>query len=80
MKGLGSGIYEIALAYCGDAYISVYAVQLGEEIWVVHAFQKRSKRGMKAPKQEIYVIQARTSPIIQTDLIDAIGPSRRVAS
>lgn len=59
MKGLGSGVYEIALAYRGDAYRAVYAVQLGEDIWVVHAFQKKSKSGIKTPKQEIDLIQER---------------------
>ena len=59
MKGLGSGIYEIALAYRGDAYRAVYAVQLGKDIWVVHAFQKKSKSGIKTPKQEIDLIQER---------------------
>jgi phage-related protein len=37
----------------------VYAVQLGEEIWVVHAFQKKSRRGIKTPKREIDVIKDR---------------------
>lgn len=59
MKGLGSGIYEIALAYRGDAYRAVYAVQLGEDIWVVHAFQKKSKSGIKTSKQEIDLLQER---------------------
>jgi len=59
MKGLGSGVYEIALAHRGDAYRAVYAVQLGEDIWVVHAFQKKSKSGIKTPKQEIDLIQER---------------------
>jgi phage-related protein len=45
MRGLGSGVFEIALAFKGDAYRVVYAVQIGEDIWVVHAFQKKSKQG-----------------------------------
>jgi len=56
MKGLGSGIYEIALAYQGDAFRAVYAVQLGEDIWVIHAFQKKSKKGAETPKPEIDLI------------------------
>jgi phage-related protein len=47
MKGLGSGVYEIALAFRGDAYRAVYAVQRGRDIGVVHAFQKKSKTGIK---------------------------------
>jgi len=45
MHDLGSGVFEIALPFRGDAFRMVYAVQLGEEIWVVHAFQKKIKAG-----------------------------------
>jgi phage-related protein len=53
MHGLGSGVFEIALAFRGDAFRVVYAVQLAAEIWVIHAFQKKSKHGIKTPKHEI---------------------------
>ena len=59
VKGLGSGVFEIALAYRSDTYRVVYAVQIGEAIWVVHAFQKKSKTGLKTPKAEINVIRTR---------------------
>lgn len=59
MKGLGSGVYEIALRFRTDAYRAVYAVQLGDDIWVVHAFQQKSKTGIKTPKQEIDRIRER---------------------
>jgi len=59
MTGLGSGVFEVALAWRGDAYRTVYAVQLGRDIWVVHAFQKKSKTGIKTPKQEIDLIKQR---------------------
>jgi phage-related protein len=53
MHGLGSGVFEIALAFRGDAFRVVYAIQLAEEIWVVHAFQKKSTQGIKTPLREI---------------------------
>ncbi len=37
----------------------VYAVQLGEGIWVVHAFQKKSTQGIKTPKREVDLIKDR---------------------
>ena len=46
MLGLGSGVFEIALP-------------LGEEVWVVHAFQKKSKQGRKTPQREIDLIKDR---------------------
>ncbi|MDN5849495.1 MAG: type II toxin-antitoxin system RelE/ParE family toxin [Nitrococcus sp.] len=37
----------------------MYALQLDKDIWVVHAFQKKSTTGVKTPKQEIDLIRAR---------------------
>jgi phage-related protein len=59
MKGFGSGVFEVALAWRGNAYRTVYAVQLGQDIWVVHAFQKKSKTGIKTPQQDIDLIRER---------------------
>ena len=59
MYGLGSGVLEIALSFKGDAFRVVYALQLGDEIWVVHAFQKKSTQGVKTPKREIDLIKDR---------------------
>jgi phage-related protein len=59
MQGLGSGVFEIALPFRGNAFRVVYAVQLGEEIWVIHAFQKNSTQGIRTPKHEIDLIRER---------------------
>ena len=59
MKGLGAGVFEIAVRHRGDAYRTVYAVQLDEDIWVLHAFQKKSKAGIKTPRHEIDLIRER---------------------
>src|SRR5439155_27332880 len=59
MHGLGSGVFEIALPFKGDAFRVVDAVQLADEIWVVHAFQKKSTRGIKTPQHEIDLINDR---------------------
>jgi phage-related protein len=59
LKGLGAGVFEVALAWKGDAFRTVYAVLIGEDIWVVHAFQKKSRTGVKTPKPEIDLIKQR---------------------
>lgn len=59
MKGLGSGVFEVALPFRGNAFRVVYAVQLADELWVVHAFQKKSTQGIKIPKHEIDLIKDR---------------------
>jgi len=56
---MGSGGFEIALPYRGNGYRAVYAVQMGEEVWVIHAFQKKSTQGIKTPKPEIDLIRER---------------------
>ena len=59
MQGLGSGVFEISLPFRGDAFRVVYMVQLGDDIWVVHAFQKKSTKGIKTPKSQIDLVKDR---------------------
>jgi phage-related protein len=59
LKGFDGGVYEIAIAYRKDAYRTVYAVKIGADIWVIHAFQKKSKQGIKTPQHEIDVLHER---------------------
>jgi phage-related protein len=59
MTGFGSGVFEVALAWRGEAYRTVYAVQIDKDIWVVHAFQKKSKTGIKTPQPETELIRTR---------------------
>jgi phage-related protein len=66
MHGLGSGVFKIALRFRGDAYRVVYAVQLAEDIWVVHAFQKKSTKGVKTPKREVDLVVERLKKLKET--------------
>jgi phage-related protein len=59
MVGMGSGVVEIALQFTSDAYRVIYAIQTSDEIWVLHAFQKKSTQGIKTPKREIELIKDR---------------------
>ena len=59
MTGLGSGVFEIALRFRGNAFRVVYAVQIGDDLWVVHVFQKKSTQVIKTPKHEIDLIRDR---------------------
>jgi phage-related protein len=47
-KGVDGGVFEIAVKHRGDAFRSIYAVQIGDDVWVVDAFQKKSKRNQNA--------------------------------
>jgi phage-related protein len=59
LHGFGSGVLEIALAYRGDAFRVIYAVQLVDGIWVIHAFQKKSTYRTKTPQHEIDLVKDR---------------------
>lgn len=59
LAGFGSGVMELALRHRGDAFRVVYALQIDDDIWIVHAFQKKSKSGIKTPKQDIDLIHER---------------------
>jgi phage-related protein len=59
LTGLGSGVMELALRHRGDAFRVVCALQIGADIWVIHAFQKKSKSGIATPKQEIDLVRER---------------------
>jgi phage-related protein len=59
LRGIGSGVFEIALSLRGDAFRVVYAVQIGSEIWVIHTFQKKSTQGIKTPKHEMDLVASR---------------------
>lgn len=59
LKGFDSGVMEIVLKHRGDAFRVIYALQIGEEIWVIHAFQKKSTQGIKTPKHEIDLVHER---------------------
>jgi phage-related protein len=64
-KGVGSGILEIALRYASDAYRVVLAVQIGKRIYVLHAFQKKSKRGIATPKRDVDLIKKRHAEALE---------------
>lgn len=61
MTGLGAGVFEIVADHDGDTYRSVYAVKLGDEIYVLHSFQKKSTIGIKTPKPDLDLIKTRLS-------------------
>jgi phage-related protein len=59
MKGLGAGVMEVALPYRGDAFRVVYVVEIKDELWVVHAFKKKSTQGIKTPRHEVDLAASR---------------------
>ncbi len=58
-RGIGSGVIEIAIRHDGEAYRTVVALQFGGNIYVLHAYQKKSKKGIATPKQDVDLIKQR---------------------
>jgi phage-related protein len=65
MAGLGAGVFEIVADHDGDTFRSVYAVKLGEEIYVLESFQKKSTIGIKTPKPDLDLIKTRLNMVKQ---------------
>lgn len=59
LKGNLSGVYELRERHEGNAYRAVYIAKLGEKIYVLHCFQKKSKRGIATPPMEMDLILQR---------------------
>lgn len=60
LKGFGSaGVLEAVEDDAGGTYRSVYTVQFDAAVFVLHCFQKKSKRGIATPKADLEIIRAR---------------------
>jgi len=60
LKGYkGAGVLEIVDDHDGDTYRAVYTVKLAGRVYVLHAFQKKAKKGIATPKHELDLIKAR---------------------
>lgn len=59
LSGIGAGVWELAIRERGGAWRVVYGLQIGDDIWVVHAFQKKSNTGIATPRHEIDLVKAR---------------------
>jgi phage-related protein len=65
MKGLGSGVLGIVSDYRGDTFRAVYMVKLAKKVYVLHAFQKKSKSGIATPGPDIELIKHRLKRAVQ---------------
>lgn len=60
LKGFGSaGILEVVESWRGDAYRAVYAVKFSNAVYVLHCFQKKSRKGIGTPKIDLDQIRER---------------------
>ena len=67
LKGFkGAGVLEIVENFDGDTYRTVYTVKLARIVYVLHAFQKKSKKGIATPPKDIKLIEKRLKLAVKT--------------
>jgi phage-related protein len=60
LKGFhGAGVLEVVEDHKGNTYRAVYTIKFAEAVYVLHAFQKKSKKGIATPRHEIELIKDR---------------------
>lgn len=59
LRGLGSGVLEVVARHDGNTFRAVYTVRFEAAIYVLHAFQKKAKKGAATPKREIDLVKRR---------------------
>lgn len=58
-KGLGSGVLEIVEDHDGDTYRAIYTVKFQQVVYVLHAFQKKSPKGVRTARADVDVVERR---------------------
>lgn len=58
-KGDGGGVFELVEDWSGDTYRAIYTVRFADAIYVLHAFQKKSPKGIATAAKDIAMVRAR---------------------
>ena len=66
-KGVGSGVFEIVTRHDTNTYRTVYAVQIGSRVYVLHAFQKKSPKGIKTAEKDKNLIKNRYKQAVELE-------------
>jgi phage-related protein len=66
LKGFsGATVIEIRESYEGSAYRAIYTVRYTDAVYVLHAFQKKSKKGIATPKVDLDLVGRRLKDLIR---------------
>ncbi|MCY4003206.1 MAG: type II toxin-antitoxin system RelE/ParE family toxin [Rhodospirillales bacterium] len=63
LKGFGPGVVEVVARHDGDTFRAVYTVRFEGAVYVLHAFQKKARRGIATPKQELDLVRRRRAAL-----------------
>ena len=75
-KGQGPGVFELVEDHDGDTYRAVYTVRFKEVVYVLHAFQKKSPRGIRTAQTDVDLVERRLK-VAQQDYEARYGKPRR---
>lgn len=75
-KGQGPGVFELVEDHHGDTYRAVYTVRFKEVVYVLHAFQKKSPKGIKTAQGDIALVEQRLK-VAQQDYEARHGKTKR---
>ncbi len=71
-KGEGPGVFEIVENHDGNAYRAIYAVRFRQAVYVLHAFQKKSPKGIKTARSDVELVRQRLN-VARHDYEDRYG-------
>ena len=63
-KVLGPGVFELVEDHRGDTYRAFYLVRIAGRVHVLHAFQKKSKSGIKTPRADVELVETRLKVVL----------------
>jgi phage-related protein len=66
-KGIGSGVFDILTRHATNTYRTVYAIQIGRGVYVLHAFQKKSPKGIKTAERDKDLIKHRYKQAVEME-------------
>ena len=66
-KGVGRGVFEIVTRHATNTHRTVYAVQIGSRVYVLHAFQKKSPKGIKTAERDKDLIKSRYEQAVEME-------------
>jgi phage-related protein len=75
-KGAGSGVLEVVEDRDGDAYRAVYTVRFRLAVYVLHCFQKKSRRGIRTPRPDVELVSQRLK-LARLDYGERYGKNER---
>jgi phage-related protein len=67
LKGIAPGVLEIVSDFRGDTFRAVYTVRFPRAVYVLHVFQKKSKRGIATPQREIELVTRRLAQVVKVE-------------